>query len=105
MASAKQFTWPKGTCTGTCVWELQGTEWFAVNDTCSQNCSCADQFKVAASGPIKQVKIGSTTPGDGLPDPQMQILITRYPDAIVSRPSNTQVEVACVSAGSVIDLS
>jgi hypothetical protein len=104
MANHPQFSFPSGTCTGTCTWVNQGGQWFATNDTCSAGCSCPTHFR-APGGTIVNVVPKSTNPNDGLPDPLFQIFRTRYPDAIVQTISNTEVLVRCVTAGAVIDLS
>jgi hypothetical protein len=90
-------------CKGTCKWVNQGGEWFATDKTCSAGCNCAGSFRSAPNGPIKQVVVGSTKKGDGLPDPDFQKFRTKFPE-LITQGTGGAILVGCAPEGRVFDL-
>src|SRR5262249_40961355 len=99
MASNPQFVFPSNGCTGSCKWVLRNGQWFPTESTCSTGCTCATQLKLQGGTTF------TVTPSKGLDDPPFKTFKTRYPQAIVQEIDINTVQVRCVTAGAVIDLS
>jgi hypothetical protein len=95
MSSGASNPLASGSCSGVCEYEFSGGEWFLVNSTCSDNCTCPS-YKLP-DGTIKKPVLGSNQPGEGLDHALFEHFLTKFKIRDIQQSLNLQPhQIPCV---------